>query len=245
MLNELLRISDLEKRFGGLRAVDGLSLTLAQGEVLAVVGPNGSGKTTLMNLISGAFRPDGGRIHLAGRDVTILSAPDVARAGVSRTFQLVRVMPAMTVLENVVLGAMFAVKLGSLADCVTGAEVALRQVGMQSGWDRMAADITYLDQKRVELARALVAGPKLLLLDEWLAGPNPTELEEGIALIRRIAATGTSVILIEHVMYAVHALASRCIVMNAGRVIADAAPGIALTMPEVITAYLGADDAAA
>lgn len=239
MPSELLQVTGLSKRFGGLRATDNVSFTVASGEVLALIGPNGSGKTTLLNLISGAFPVSEGTITLQGRDITGLSAPRVARAGVARTFQLVRVMADMTVLENVALGTMRSRVPGGIAAHVAGAEAALRRVGMMDGWDRLTGSITYLDQKRVELARALVSSPSLLLLDEWLAGLNPTELAEGIVLIRSIAESGVTIILIEHVMSAVHALASRCIVMNAGQVIADAAPRVALAEPAVVAAYLG------
>lgn len=244
MPDDLLRLVSLEKRFGGLRATDDVSFKIPSGEVVAIVGPNGSGKTTLMNLISGSLKPTRGQILLGGRDITALTSSSIARSGVGRTFQLVRIMPEMTVRENVALGAMFAAQPTTVAECAARTETTLRQVGMLDGWDRKAAAITYLDQKRVELARAMIAAPRLLLLDEWLAGLNPTELGDGIALIRNIAETGVTIVLIEHVMYAVHALASRCIVMNAGRVIADDAPAVALANPEVIAAYLGDDDAA-
>lgn len=245
MPSELLKVTSLSKRFGGLRATDDVSFTISRGEVVALVGPNGSGKTTLLNLISGAFPVSGGTITLEGRDIAGLSAPRVARAGVARTFQLVRVMADMTVLENVALGTMRSRIAGGMAAHVAAAEAALRGVGMTDGWDRRTGSITYLDQKRVELARALVSKPTLLLLDEWLAGLNPTELAEGIDLIRSIAESGVTIILIEHVMSAVHALASRCIVMNAGKVIADAAPQVALADPAVVAAYLGDAHAAA
>jgi branched-chain amino acid transport system ATP-binding protein len=245
MRHDLLQVTGLVKQFGGLRAADNVTFTLAPGEVLALIGPNGSGKTTLLNLISGAFPATDGRIVLQGQDITALSAAQIARAGVARTFQLVRLMPDMTVSENVALGAMFARGRPRLPAVQAEAEKALRRVGMTGGWSRTAASLTYLDQKRVELARALAMGPRLLLLDEWLAGLNPTELDEGIALIRSVAADGMSIILIEHVMHAIHALASRCIVMNAGRIITDAPPAAALSEPAVIAAYIGDDDGAA
>jgi ABC-type branched-subunit amino acid transport system ATPase component len=239
----LLRVSGLSRSFGGLRAVDGLDLSVASGEIVGLLGPNGSGKTTAMNLISGALVPDGGVIEFDGREVQGTPAFKMARKGVARSFQLVRVPASLTCLENVISGMAFRPRGLWGEPARRRARELLERVGLAGHDDTLAGALTYIDQKRLELARALALEPKLLLLDEWLAGLNPTELHQGIALVREIRGSGMTILLVEHVMDAIRALCDRCVVMSAGRKIAEGPTAQALADPAVLAAYLGADDA--
>jgi len=187
------------KNFGGLVAVDGMSFDLAEHEVLGLIGPNGSGKTTMMNLISGAFRPNGGEIVLFGEDIVGESANRIARRGVARTFQLVRVVESMSALENVEAGGVFGHARRWGGELRDHARHNLARVGLAGKEDEPVSALTYIDQKRVELARALAADPRLLLLDEWLAGLNPTELQIGIALTADLRKDGRTIILVYRV----------------------------------------------
>lgn len=235
----LLAVDGVSKSFSGLRAVDGVSFTVAPGEIIGIIGPNGSGKTTLLNTLSGALRPSSGTIRLGGTVLNGLRAHQIARLGLARTFQLVRVMPDLTVAENVAAARLFSTSNGSGA---TASEL-LDLVGLGKMEEAPASELTYIDQKRLELARALALQPRLVLLDEWLAGLNPSELETGIALIAKLRDRGLTIIMVEHVMDAIRALCSHCIVMNAGSVIARGAPEAVLSDPKVVAAYLGGDDA--
>jgi len=235
----LLSVRDLGKSFGGLRAVDRLSFDVAQGEVLGLLGPNGSGKTTAMSCISGQLQPSAGDIRLQDEPIAGLAAYRIARLGVARTFQLVRVLSGMTCSENVEAGMAFRRHPAFGAEARREAAGLLAEVGLPDFALRLAGDLTYIDQKRLELARALALRPRLLLLDEWLAGLNPTELQVGIALIHKLRGQGLTVILVEHVMDAVRALCDRCVVMNTGTKLAEGPTHTVLTQPEVIEAYLG------
>ncbi|MGD9865622.1 MAG: ABC transporter ATP-binding protein [Pseudodonghicola sp.] len=235
----LLSVNNVTKAFGGLRAVDGASFDIAAGEIVGLLGPNGSGKTTLINLISGALPATSGSIALDGLRLTGLRADRIARAGVARTFQLVRILPSLTLSENVMIPAVFGAKSHWGAAARRVADEALERVGLSDRAAIHAGDLTYIDQKRLELARALAAEPKLLLLDEWLAGLNPTELRQGIALIRSLRDTGLTIVMVEHIIEAVRALCPRSLVMNSGRLIADETTETALSDPHVIAAYLG------
>ncbi|MBR0901252.1 ABC transporter permease subunit [Bradyrhizobium liaoningense] len=235
----LLAIDGVSKSFSGLRAVDGVSFQVAPGEIVGVIGPNGSGKTTLLNTLSGALKPSSGTIRFSGTVLNGLRAHQIARLGLARTFQLVRVMPDLTVAENVAAARLFSTSNGSDA---TASEL-LDLVGLGTMHEAQAGDLTYIDQKRLELARALALQPSLVLLDEWLAGLNPSELETGIALIAKLRERGLAIIMVEHVMDAIRALCGHCIVMNAGSVIARGAPDEVLADPKVVAAYLGGDDA--
>ena len=238
-----LRVSDVSKRFGGLTAVDRISFELAENEVLGLIGPNGSGKTTMLNLISGALKPTAGQIRLYDDEISALRANEIANRGIARTFQIVRMLPSMTVLENVAAGGVFGHGRrwgGELEDYAVG---LLRRVGLETGANTPVTALTYIDQKRVELARALASDPKVLLLDEWLAGLNPTELKTGIKLVEQLRDEGRTIIVVEHVMDAIRSLCGRCVVMNSGMKIAEGTPREVLADSEVIRAYLGDDDA--
>jgi branched-chain amino acid transport system ATP-binding protein len=236
---DALSAAAVTKHFGGLVAVDNMSFGLAEKEVLGLIGPNGSGKTTMMNLISGALKPSSGEIRLYGESITGVGASRVAKRGVARTFQLVRMLPAMTVLENVSAGGVFGHARRWGAELNDYAHGLLRRVGLPNAGGAFVSALTYIDQKRVELARALASEPKVLLLDEWLAGLNPTELKIGIALIEQLRTEGCTIIIVEHVMHAIRSLCDRCIVMNSGAKIAEGTPAEVLADHGVIRAYLG------
>ncbi|MCF3643029.1 ABC transporter ATP-binding protein [Rhizobium sp. TRM95111] len=238
-MSDLLTLSGLSKRFGGLTAVNAVSFSLARGEVVGLLGPNGSGKTTVLNMISGLLPPTGGTIALNGELISGLGAHRIATKGVARTFQLVRALPSLTVADNVIAALAFGRQRLWGAKARDTALRHLADVGLATRADQPAQSLTYIDQKRMELARALAAEPELLLLDEWLAGLNPTELKVGIDLIRSLTERGITVLLVEHVMDAIRALCGRSIVMNAGRKIADGPTAETLKDPEVVRAYLG------
>jgi branched-chain amino acid transport system permease protein len=238
-----LEVVGLRKAFGGLVAADDISFTVARGELIGLIGPNGSGKTTVLNLISGALSADAGSIRFKNRDLTRTSAHRIARLGLARTFQLVRVLESMTVLENVMVGFAFRGTPLTGAKAQAAAAGLLARVGLGGKGGMPTSQLTYIDQKRLELARALALNPDLLLLDEWLAGLNPTELAEGIALIRSLRESGITIIMVEHVMDAIRSLCDRCIVMNVGKKIAEGPPAAVLADKEVVRAYLGGADA--
>ncbi len=243
-MTALLEVESLTKSFGGLVAVNAMSLSVSPGEVLGLIGPNGSGKTTLLNLIAGTIRPNAGKIHMAGEDVTRLPNHLRVRKRINRTFQLVRAPPNMPSIGTVMAGVLYG----------AGERVRFKDAGYEAaGWlgemnvltkaDRRFDQLTYIEQKRVELARALATRPRVLLLDEWLSGLSPSELDGGISVVWSLAAQGVAVILVEHVMTAVRALCHRVIVMNAGSKIAEGRPEDVLRDAEVIRAYLGDEDA--
>ena len=236
---QILEVAGLRRAFGGLVAVNDLGFEVAQGEIMGLLGPNGSGKTTALNLMSGVLRPDAGSIRLMGKDISGLAAYRIARLGLARTFQLVRVLDGMDCRENIKAGLAFQKPHLSVAEAEVRIDMLLDRVGLGGQDRRPAADLTYIDRKRLELARALAAKPRLLLLDEWLAGLNPSELTIGINLIRSLKADGITIVLVEHVMNAVRALCDRCVVMSSGRKIAEGATADVLNDAAVVKAYLG------
>ena len=236
----VLEIKGLVRAFGGLVAVNALDMTVASGEIVGLLGPNGSGKTTALNLVSGVLRPDSGAIHFNGHDIAGMATHRIARLGLGRTFQLVRVLDGMNCAENVRAGLAFHPARLARSEMDAAAIRLLERVGLKDADQRLATELTYIDRKRLELARALALKPRLLLLDEWLAGLNPSELLIGIALIRSLKEEGLSILLVEHVMDAIRSLCDRCVVMNSGRRIAEGTPDKVLSDPAVIEAYLGA-----
>ena len=239
----VLSVKGVTKRFGGLVAVSNMSFDVAQHEMVGVIGPNGSGKTTVLNMISGAFRPNAGRISLKGRVISDMPSQRIAREGVGRTFQLVRLLPGLSVLENVLAGAVFGHRRRWGREAEDFAHDILERVGLESAAYAPLTSLTYIDQKRVELARTLAGEPEVLLLDEWLAGLNPTELATGIELIHALRDEGRTVVLVEHVMDAIRSLCDRCVVMSSGEKIAEGTPDEVLSDREVVRAYLGDADA--
>ncbi|MEM4510368.1 MAG: ABC transporter ATP-binding protein [Pyrobaculum sp.] len=237
---KLLRVENVVKKFGGLRAVDGVSLELDRGEFLAVVGPNGSGKTTLLNLINGVYFPDEGKIIYEGVDITKTPPYKRAKMGMARAFQVPRPFPDLTVLENVATGAVFngGYDLKKARDV---AEEALSYVGLLEKKDQLASKLTFNELRLLELARALAGRPKLLLLDEVMAGLTPSEIDRLASLIKKISEErGISAIsLVEHRMRAVARLAHRVVVMHQGKVISEGPPEVALNDPKVVEVYLG------
>lgn len=241
--NPLLTISGLSRAFGGLRAVDDLGFTVDRGMIIGLIGPNGSGKTSALNLISGLLKPDRGEVRFDGAAISGLRADRIAKCGVARTFQLVRVIDDLSCAQNILAAIAWRAQPKWGAPAWREALTWLDRVGLKEQADLPAAKLTYIDRKRLELARALALQPKLLLLDEWLAGLNPTELQSGIALIASLRRDGLTIVMVEHVMDAIRSLCDRCVVMNAGRKIADGTTAEALSSPDVIRAYLGEDDA--
>jgi len=239
----VLDVQSVSKLFGGLRAVDGVSFVVREHEVMGLIGPNGSGKTTMMNMISGALKPTYGDIYLEDRLISERPARQIASAGVARTFQLVRLLPSLSVVENVMAGAVFGHKRLWGRELQKYAVRQLERVGLAQAIHRPVSTLTYIDEKRVELARALASDPVILLLDEWLAGLNATELRTGIALVRSLRDDGRTVVLVEHVMDAIRSLCDRCVVMSSGSKIAEGTPEEALSNSEVVRAYLGDSDA--
>jgi branched-chain amino acid transport system permease protein len=240
----LLEVRSLRKTFGGIVAVDDLSFEIREGEVFGIIGPNGSGKTTVLNLISGLYQPDRGEIVFVGHKITGKAPEEIARLGIARTFQLVRIYPALTCLDHVTPAALFAGHARSLSDAREQARQLLEELGMAAYVHVPAGQLNFIDQKRLELARALALRPKLLLLDEWLAGLNPSEMLIGMELIESLRGRGMTIVLIEHLMQAVRRLCDRCIVMSFGQKIAEGLPGEVLRDREVVRVYLGeADDA--
>jgi branched-chain amino acid transport system ATP-binding protein len=235
----VLEVKSLTRHFGGLAALDSVSFAVNRGEVVGLIGPNGSGKTTCLNVISGRLTPMAGEIRFEGQSITGRRPEVVCRAGIGGTFQLARIPDALDARDNVAVAAMYGRRLLDVAAARTEAERLLARVGFGGCLDAHGDALAYFDHKRIELARALACSPSLLLLDEWLAGLNPTELEAGIALVRSLSEEGLTIVMVEHVMHAIRSLCGHIVVLNAGRVIATGTPQEALADANVMRVYLG------
>jgi branched-chain amino acid transport system ATP-binding protein len=239
-MTALLSLQNVSKRFRGLVAVDGVSFDVPEGVIFAVIGPNGAGKTTTFNMIAGAVAPDSGSIAFAGEPIAGLSSDAVCRRGVARTFQLVRPFPALSVADNVIVGALLREK--NVGAAREQAFTVLRRLDLFDKRNQVAATLTLPDRKRLEVARALATEPKLLLLDEVMAGLRPTETDRMVAILRAInRESGLTILLIEHVMRAVMALASEVLVLDHGVTIASGAPEKVVRDPAVVQSYLGVE----
>jgi branched-chain amino acid transport system ATP-binding protein len=237
----VLQAGGLSKSFGGLKAVQDVSFRVYSGEILAVIGPNGAGKTTLLNLLSGVYRPSAGTLHLLGRDMTHSSMEARCHAGLGRAFQIVRPFGEMTVHENVTVGALFGKPGMTLPRARELAQSLLESTGLAALAERPAHELTLLQDKRLEVARALATQPQVLLLDEVMAGLRPAEAQEAVALIRSVQASGVSVLFIEHIMPVVRDLADRVVVMDQGQVMAEGTYREVTANPLVVAAYLGTE----
>lgn len=235
--NVLLEVEGLAKHFGGVQAVRDLSFQVREGEILGVIGPNGSGKTTTFHLITGFHRPDRGLVRFNGEEITGLPPYAVCARGLCRTFQVAKPFPNISVHRNVLMGALL--HRPDPADAARRVDEVLRSVGLETHADMAAGSLTTIDQRRLEVARALATEPKLLLLDETMAGLNPTEADEAMRLIRDLRAQGLTVVVVEHVMRAVMSLSDRLVVLNQGTKIAEGPPREVVADPLVVQAYLG------
>jgi len=239
-MTALLALDTVSKRFRGLVAVDRVSFTVPDGEIFAVIGPNGAGKTTLFNMIAGAMASDDGLISFAGAPIDRLTSDAVCRRGIARTFQIVRPFPALSVEDNVIVGALLHRR--NVYAAREFARALLRRLELFDKRNRMASTLTLPDRKRLEVARALATEPRLLLLDEVMAGLRPTETDRMVAILKELnRETGLTIVLIEHVMRAVMALASRVLVLDHGIAIASGSPAAIVRDPAVVKSYLGAE----
>jgi branched-chain amino acid transport system ATP-binding protein len=236
-MTDALVITGLNKRFGGLRAVQDVSFTVKENETLALIGPNGAGKTTSFHLITGFHRADSGSVLAFGQEIVGLKPHDVCALGLARTFQVAKPFGAMTVLANVMTGAFLRDRHVSAAR--DKAREAIDFVGLSARENTAAKDLTTIDQRRLEMARALATEPKILLLDEVMAGLNPAEIDQAVALVGKLSARGLTIVIVEHVMRAIMAVARHIVVLDHGQKIAEGSPKEIVENPEVIRAYLG------
>jgi len=234
---DALVVASLAKQFGGLRAVQDVSFTVRENETLALIGPNGAGKTTAFNLIMGFYQPDAGSVAAFGREIVGLRPHDVCIHGLARTFQVAKPFGGMTVLENVMTGAFLRDRRREGARAK--AREAIAFVGLSARESTPARDLTTIDQRRLEMARALATEPRLLLLDEVMAGLNPAEVDQAVGLVQKLAARGLTIVIVEHLMRAVMALAKHIVVLDHGQKIAEGSPTEVMKNHEVIRAYLG------
>jgi ABC-type branched-subunit amino acid transport system ATPase component len=236
----LLEVRGLSKAFGGLRAVDELSFTVREGEILGLLGPNGSGKTTVFNLIAGAIPPDSGQVYFSGRQITRCPPSLRAMLGIARTFQLVRTFPNLSALDNVLVACLYGCKRPPSMPQARGEALdLLALVGLGDKDAFPAANLTLAERKRLEIARALATRPRLLLLDEPVAGLNPVEVTTALALFGQIRAGGVTLVIVEHNVRAVRALCDRVVVLHSGQKIAEGTPADALEHAAVVQIYLG------
>jgi branched-chain amino acid transport system ATP-binding protein len=238
---DLLSLDGVTKRFGGVAALSDVTFAVAEGEILGIIGPNGAGKTTLLNCVSGVYRPDAGRISFNGQDISRMAPHKVARLGIGRTFQVVKPFQSMTVRENAAVGALFGSEQARRPprEAFKVADEILELVGMSSKAATKVASLTVPDRKRLEVARALATRPRLLLLDEVMAGLNPVEVDQALEMVRTVHSEGITIVLIEHVMRVVVGVCHRAVVLNFGQVLADGEPQEVLKNQQVIEAYLG------
>ena len=236
----ILEVKNLARRFGGVVALRDVSFSVADGEILGIIGPNGAGKTTLINLVTGHLRPSSGRVFIGGSDVTGRRPWVIAHDGVARTFQIVKPFRGLTVRENVAIGAMH----GNHSDRTVGEALAtadrlLELVGIASRANAAPSELSVADARRLELAKALASRPRLLLIDEVMAGLRPHEIESAVALIHRLRDSGITIVAVEHVMKAIVSISDRILVLHQGAILASGAPDEVLADPQVIEAYLG------
>jgi len=241
-MSALLEVRGVSKRFGGLVAVSDVSFDLAEGEIVGLIGPNGAGKTTLFNVVNGVYKADQGSITFAGKDITRSSPDQIVHFGLARTHQIVKPLNDLTVLDNVTVGACFGSEYLDMTAARKVASEVLQRVGLGDRASLVARSLTIAGKKRLEVARALAAKPKLLLLDEVLAGLNPTEVATMIDLVRKIRDGGTAVLMIEHLMQAIMSLSDRIVVLNLGRKLAEGKPDDVVHNTDVVEAYLGFPD---
>ncbi|MGH2383266.1 MAG: ABC transporter ATP-binding protein, partial [Candidatus Limnocylindria bacterium] len=235
----IIECREVTKHFGGIRALDGVSFTVAEGELVGLVGPNGSGKTTLVNLLSGALRQTSGEIIVDGRGVAALPAHRLAHAGIARTYQIPRPFGTMTVRDNVAIAIMFGREAASLDAARREAHEHLELVGLDHRADALPDEINLHERQLLEIARALATRPRVLLLDEALAGLNPAEIDNAAAVVRRVHKSGIAIVLVEHVLRVVNQLATRIVVLDQGRLLAEGEPAAVMRNADVVRAYLG------
>ncbi|MGJ4895011.1 MULTISPECIES: ABC transporter ATP-binding protein [unclassified Bradyrhizobium] len=236
-MTALLETRNITQRFSGLTANSDVSISVGRGEIVGLIGPNGAGKSTLFNLIAGAFKPTEGAIIFNGEDVTALPAAERCQRGIGRTFQVVKSFESMTVIENVIVGAL--VRTTNMREARRKAHEVLEFCGLGARADVLASDLVPSEKRRLEVARALATEPKLLLLDEVLTGLTPVESQKGVELVRRVRDTGITVLMVEHVMEIVMPLVDRAIVLDLGKVLIEGKPTDVVRDPKVISAYLG------
>jgi branched-chain amino acid transport system permease protein len=235
----LVEVVDVVKQFGGIRALGGVSLTIREGELVGLVGPNGSGKTTLVGLMSGAHSPTSGDIRVAGRSILRLEPHAIAHLGMARTYQIPRPFESMTVRDNVAVAIMFGRERRSLAVARREAAEHLELVGLTALASARPSEINLHERQLLEMARALATRPKVLLLDEALAGLNPVEIDNAVAVVQRVHASGVTIVIVEHLLRVVNQLATRIVVLDQGLTLAEGDPTAVMADPGVVRAYLG------